>query len=107
MHLGKTLQESPNIILARIVDALAPRAETEFDEALQKQLRDQIPAADLEEFDLALSDAREANRMRDEHGVYNDIWGVGVRSEDGTRLNSSHVVISYAVFCLKKKTIET
>ena len=25
------------------------------------------------------------------------------RSEDGTRLNSSHVVISYAVFCLKKK----
>ena len=26
------------------------------------------------------------------------------RSEDGTRLNSSHVVISYAVFCLKKKT---
>ena len=28
----------------------------------------------------------------------------GRRSEDGTRLNSSHVVISYAVFCLKKKT---
>ena len=26
-----------------------------------------------------------------------------IRSEDGTRLNSSHVVISYAVFCLKKK----
>src|SRR5256885_4194149 len=26
----------------------------------------------------------------------------GVRSED-TRLNSSHLVISYAVFCLKKK----
>ena len=26
------------------------------------------------------------------------------RSEDGTRLNSSHVVTSYAVFCLKKKT---
>ena len=75
---GKTLQESPNIILARIIDALAPRAETEFDETLQKQLRDQIPAADLEEFDLALSDAREANRMRDERGVYNDIWGVGV-----------------------------
>ena len=24
-------------------------------------------------------------------------------SEDGTRLNSSHALISYAVFCLKKK----
>ena len=26
-----------------------------------------------------------------------------IRSEDGTRLNSSHKPISYAVFCLKKK----
>src|SRR6266511_2607498 len=31
-------------------------------------------------------------------------WEHPVRSED-TRLNSSHVKISYAVFCLKKKTI--
>mgnify|MGYP002526632525 CR=1 FL=1 len=29
------------------------------------------------------------------------------RSEDGTRLNSSHKPISYAVFCLKKKTNKT
>ena len=28
-------------------------------------------------------------------------------TEDGTRLNSSHVVISYAVSCLKKKTSYT
>ena len=26
-------------------------------------------------------------------------------AEDGTRLNSSHQIISYAVFCLKKKTL--
>src|SRR5690349_16520013 len=34
--------------------------------------------------------------------------GVKVMSEDrkSTRLNSSHVEISYAVFCLKKKKIE-
>jgi pyruvate,water dikinase len=99
LHLGKTLQESPNIILARIVDALAPRAETEFDEALQKQLRDQIPAADLEEFDLALSDAREANRMRDEHGVYNDIWGAGIARtailEAGRRLEQKGVLSNH------------
>src|SRR5437667_12411901 len=31
---------------------------------------------------------------------------VGVRSES-TRLNSSHITISYAVFCLKKKIKET
>src|SRR5690625_5561394 len=37
-----------------------------------------------------------------EFGIYED-------SEDrkSTRLNSSHVAISYAVFCLKKKTLQT
>src|SRR3989442_10862881 len=30
--------------------------------------------------------------------------GEGVRDRKSTRLNSSHVRISYAVFCLKKKT---
>src|SRR2546426_4018380 len=29
--------------------------------------------------------------------------GIGVRDRKSTRLNSSHLVISYAVFCLKKK----
>src|SRR5256885_6727725 len=29
------------------------------------------------------------------------------RDRKSTRLNSSHLVISYAVFCLKKKTFET
>src|SRR5436309_4568903 len=29
--------------------------------------------------------------------------GVGARDRKSTRLNSSHVKISYAVFCLKKK----
>src|SRR5437660_2298306 len=28
----------------------------------------------------------------------------GIRDRKSTRLNSSHVAISYAVFCLKKKT---
>src|SRR5205807_8604475 len=34
--------------------------------------------------------------------------GDALRKEDrkSTRLNSSHLVISYAVFCLKKKTVE-
>src|SRR5690625_5962663 len=37
-----------------------------------------------------------------------DIWEVrvifGNKDRKSTRLNSSHVAISYAVFCLKKKT---
>src|SRR5690625_6570948 len=36
-------------------------------------------------------------------------WEVENEPEDrkSTRLNSSHVAISYAVFCLKKKTVKT
>src|SRR5256885_9636899 len=30
-----------------------------------------------------------------------------IRDRKSTRLNSSHLVISYAVFCLKKKQLET
>src|SRR5438034_6656922 len=35
--------------------------------------------------------------------VVEDGLGEGVRDRKSTRLNSSHTVISYAVFCLKKK----
>src|SRR2546426_7453123 len=40
-------------------------------------------------------------------GYLSDVVGVelpgGLRDRKSTRLNSSHLVISYAVFCLKKK----
>ena len=39
----------------------------------------------------------------DRRTIYDALMMNGVRSED-TRLNSSHKPISYAVFCLKKKT---
>src|SRR2546426_1207326 len=35
------------------------------------------------------------------------IYIVGMRDRKSTRLNSSHLVISYAVFCLKKKNTGT
>src|SRR5256885_8655085 len=34
-------------------------------------------------------------------------WRPEVLDRKSTRLNSSHLVISYAVFCLKKKKIDT
>src|SRR5438552_4898174 len=34
-------------------------------------------------------------------------WAAGVGDRKSTRLNSSHQIISYAVFCLKKKTTKT
>src|SRR2546426_7165620 len=40
---------------------------------------------------------------RDAHVVEEDLVDVRVPDRKSTRLNSSHLVISYAVFCLKKK----
>src|SRR5258708_23099699 len=47
----------------------------------------------------------EAKRIRDRFGAELHLIYVGRRNEDrkSTRLNSSHQIISYAVFCLKKK----
>src|SRR5256885_9923346 len=36
--------------------------------------------------------------------VGSDLFGEATIDRKSTRLNSSHLVISYAVFCLKKKT---
>lgn len=92
----KTLNESPNIIVARILDALEPRGMTEFDADLEQSIREKIPEADREEFDICLLDARKANRMRDERGIYNDIWGAGIsRSailEAGRRLQEEGIL---------------
>src|SRR5215211_8469579 len=38
-------------------------------------------------------------------GRFDDLHHLGRRDRKSTRLNSSHTVISYAVFCLKKKNI--
>src|SRR5258708_20819659 len=41
-------------------------------------------------------------------GIVNDALAIGNdRDRKSTRLNSSHQIISYAVFCLKKKTHKT
>src|SRR5207253_506268 len=40
---------------------------------------------------------------RDSYNTYSSIW-IEKSDRKSTRLNSSHVAISYAVFCLKKKS---
>src|SRR5256885_11054394 len=45
-----------------------------------------------------------ANGEAGETGVHSDPFHSLLADRKSTRLNSSHLVISYAVFCLKKKT---
>src|SRR5437870_7481237 len=47
-------------------------------------------------------DERERKLRADEQPLH---WQFRERDRKSTRLNSSHVAISYAVFCLKKKKI--
>src|SRR5436190_9873608 len=76
--------------------------------------------ATTEIYTLSLHDALPISRqgLPDDQGLHprprqgpgaDDARGVAAPAADGpdrksTRLNSSHTVISYAVFCLKKKT---
>src|SRR5256885_9081874 len=73
--------------------------------------------ATTEIYTLSLHDAlpispNHRRRRADFVGQRDDVFAAfGMRDDDGiredrksTRLNSSHLVISYAVFCLKKKS---
>src|SRR5690349_23451892 len=53
--------------------------------------------------DAGCHGARETKRLADRQHPVADLE----RDRKSTRLNSSHVEISYAVFCLKKKTTST
>src|SRR3989442_10385583 len=49
------------------------------------------------QFDRAMDDLTKGGRLD------STIYGIWYQDRKSTRLNSSHVRISYAVFCLKKK----
>src|SRR5215469_620913 len=61
--------------------------------------------ATTEIYTLSLHDALPIRPARSTRRCWSGAWPPGRRGRDrkSTRLNSSHVEISYAVFCLKKK----
>ncbi len=56
-------------------------------------IRDAVPARHRKEFDELLAEARLINRLRDERGIYNDLWGTGIARwallEAGRRLSDA------------------
>src|SRR5256885_15276520 len=52
---------------------------------------------------ISLADRLHLQSIKQVHAAYRDD---DCQDRKSTRLNSSHLVISYAVFCLKKKTIK-
>src|SRR5438132_8932534 len=61
------------------------------------------PYRDWPAFDLALQAMAGAMSITGEPGRAPVRMGLPMGDRKSTRLNSSHTVISYAVFCLKKK----
>src|SRR5256885_10075439 len=51
--------------------------------------------------------ARRPHRCLDDADVVSEAVNTASKDRKSTRLNSSHLVISYAVFCLKKNTHNT
>ena len=76
----------------------------EFD--LVKDNMDKFKAAGAEEVIVVVGTDILSNAGRGLPNLFQDVSQEFGKDRKSTRLNSSHVVISYAVFCLKKKKNE-
>jgi pyruvate,water dikinase len=70
--------ELPDALLKSIRITVSGKAQTASDEARIGEVRDLVPAAHRAEFDELLGEARLTYRLRDERGVYSDIWASGI-----------------------------
>src|SRR2546426_7750210 len=82
--------------------------DTATTEIYTLSLHDALPISPLQHRDdSARARALAPDAQHDDLGRHRRGRGAGARRRDrdrkSTRLNSSHLVISYAVFCLKKK----
>ncbi len=74
-----TALELPDALLRAIRIAVSGEAQAASDvDARIAEVRAQVPAAHQAEFDELLGDARLMYRLRDERGVYSDIWASGL-----------------------------
>jgi rifampicin phosphotransferase len=74
-----TMIELPDALLRTIRIVVSGEALAASDvQARTAEVRDQVPAAHRAEFDELLGEARLTYRLRDERGVYSDIWASGL-----------------------------
>src|SRR5690349_22349378 len=108
-HLGKRMSA-----VRPVRKAVFPVAGmgTRFLPATKAIPKEMLPVVDKPVIQYAVEEAREAGieqfvfiTGRGKH-VIADHFDHAYEDRKSTRLNSSHVEISYAVFCLKKKTLK-
>jgi pyruvate,water dikinase len=70
--------EMPDVLLRAITTAIdAPEAASNVEEEIA-EVRSHVPEEHREEFDALLTEARIGYSVRDERGVYSDIWASGL-----------------------------
>ena len=70
--------ELPDVLLRAIRTAVEDGAEDADVEGQTAEIRAKVPPEHQEEFDELLGEARLLYRLRDERGVYSDIWASGI-----------------------------
>src|SRR5262249_29239898 len=71
--------EMPDALLKALRIALSPESQAASDvDHRIAEVRAKVPTAQQAEFDHLLAEARLTYRLRDERGVYSDIWASGI-----------------------------
>jgi len=74
-----TAGELPDVLLTTVRHAIGgPRTLPAAPVAATSEARARVPAAQRAAFDDLLAEARDAYRLRDERGLYSDIWAAGI-----------------------------
>jgi pyruvate,water dikinase len=73
-----TALELPDALLRAIRIAVSTEDQADFSDARIDEVRAKVPAVHRAEFDELLGEARLTYRLRDERGVYSDIWASGI-----------------------------
>lgn len=86
--------ELPDMLVKTIYTGAADTANREADFAKRRDaLREKVPQDKRASFDELLEEARFVHRLRDERGMYNDLWAAGLSRrallEAGRRLNEN------------------
>ena len=73
-----TALELPGALLKAIRIAVSGEAQVASDDGHAAEIRTQVPVGYRAEFDELLGEARLTYRLRDERGIYSDIWASGI-----------------------------
>ena len=76
-----TLIELPEVLVRSLRTRLAGEGGPEDDSELEERtarVRERVPEDKREDFDALLAEARLTYRLRDERGVFTDVWAAGI-----------------------------